>query len=68
VNITSNEPRLIENLWSINRLAEYLDVPPATIRDWCYKRKVPFRKVGRHIRFVPSDIEEWLKNRSVRCR
>ena len=61
--------RLIDNqLWSVNRLAEYLDVPPATIRDWRHKRKIPYCKVGRHIRFVPSDIEEWLKQRSVRCR
>ena len=61
--------RLFDNqLWSINRLAEYLDVPIATIRDWCHKRTVPFVKVGRHIRFKSSDIEIWLKQRSVRCR
>jgi len=60
---------LIDNqLWSINRLAEYLSVPVATVRDWCYKRLIPFVKVGRHIRFKPSDIEVWLKQRSQQCR
>jgi len=61
-------PLFDNQLWSINRLAEYLDVPIATIRDWCHKRTVPFVKVGRHIRFKSSDIETWLKQRSVRCR
>lgn len=55
-------------LWSITRLAKYLDVPIATIRDWAHKRKIPFLKVGRHIRFKSSDIDTWLKQRSHRCR
>ena len=60
---------LIDNqLWSIDRLSKYLDVPVATIRDWAHKRQIPFLKVGRHIRFKSSDIEAWLKQRSVRCR
>ena len=64
----SSAPFLDNQLWSINRLAEYLDVPIATIRDWLHKRKIPFIKVGRHIRFKASDIESWLKQKSVRCR
>ncbi len=64
----SSAPLIDNQLWSINRLAEYLDVPIATIRDWCHKRTIPFVKVGRHIRFKSSDIEIWLKQRSVRCR
>lgn len=56
---------LIDNqLLSIDRLAEYLDVPPATIRDWCYKRQIPFVKVGRLVRFIPSDVQRWLSERS----
>ena len=54
--------QLIDNqLWSIDRLAQYLDVPAATIRDWCYKRKIPFVKAGRSVRFKPSDVEKWLE-------
>ena len=61
----STNPLFDNQLWSIDRLAEYLDVPSATIRDWVYKRSVPFVKVGRHVRFKPSDVEEWLEQRSV---
>jgi excisionase family DNA binding protein len=53
--------KLIDNqLWSVDRLAQYLDVPVATIRDWCYKRKIPFVKAGRSVRFKFSDVEKWL--------
>ncbi len=62
------QPFIDNQLWSIDRLSKYLDVPVATIRDWAHKRTVPFIKVGRHIRFKASDIETWLKQRSIRCR
>lgn len=57
--------QLIDNqLWSVSRLAEYLDVPVATVRDWVYKRLIPFVKAGRHVRFEPSDVQRWLSERS----
>lgn len=62
---TADLAPLIDNqLWSITRLAEYLDVPALTIRDWCYKRQIPFVKAGRHVRFKPSDVQKWLSERS----
>lgn len=58
-------PSFIDNqLWSYTRLSEYLDVPIPTIRDWVYKRLIPFIKVGRHVRFKPSDIQSWLIERT----
>lgn len=51
-------------LLSVDRLSKFLDVPAATIRDWVYKRLIPFVKVGRHIRFTPSDVQRWLSERS----
>ena len=63
-NIISDEDPLIDNqLWSIDRLAQYIDVSISTIRDWVYKRKIPFVKLGRHIRFKPSDISDWIQKR-----
>lgn len=54
-----------QSLWTVDRLAEYLDVPIPTIRDWCYKRTIPFIKVGRLVRFKPKDIETWLETNHV---
>lgn len=56
---------LLENLWSTKRLSEFLDVPAMTIKDWCYKRQIPFVKVGRHVRFRPSDVQKWLEERGI---
>ncbi len=61
-------PFIDSQLWSIKRLAEYLDVPVPTIRYWCYKRQIPFVKVGRHVRFKPSDVLKWLSEKSCESR
>ena len=57
-------PFIDNQLWSVPRLAEYLDVPVATVRDWIYKRQIPYVKAGRHVRFTPSDVQRWLIERS----
>jgi len=52
-----NPPQLL----TIRELAELLQVPVPTIHNWRYRRQGPkgFR-VGRHIRFLRSDVEAWL--------
>lgn len=57
---------LIDNqLMSVENLAQYLGVPTATVRQWVYQRKIPFMKIGRHVRFRNDpDIQEWLKERT----
>ena len=56
---------LIDNsLFTIESLAKFLNVSPATIRDWVYKRQIPFKKLGRLVRFDPLDIQKWLEIRS----
>lgn len=64
MNQQSSTPLIDNRLLSIKRLSEYLDVPMMTIRDWIYKRQIPFVKVGRHVRFKPSDVQRWLTERS----
>lgn len=51
-------------LFTIESLAKFLNVSPATIRDWVYKRQIPFKKLGRLVRFDPLDIQKWLETRS----
>ena len=51
-------------LLTVEDLANYLDVPVATIYAWRYRRQGPpgFR-VGRHVRFRWSDVERWIDDR-----
>lgn len=46
-------------LWNVKEVAQFLNVKEATIRDWVYRREIPFRKVGSLVRFNPEDIERW---------
>lgn len=51
----------LEPLLSIEALADYLDVPVATIRDWRTDGKGPCGiRVGGRVRFAVSDVLRWL--------
>ena len=54
----------VDRLLTVDDLADYLDVPVATIYGWRYHRQGPpgFR-IGKHLRFRWSDIERWIEDR-----
>ena len=51
---------VFENLWTVEDLAEYLQVEKKTIYDWVHKREIPFLKVHRLVRFRPKEVKAWL--------
>jgi excisionase family DNA binding protein len=52
-------------LLSIEELAAYLDVSVATVRTWRANKSGPRGiRIGRHVRYRPSDVELWLELRS----
>jgi excisionase family DNA binding protein len=54
----------VKRLLTIQQLAEYLDVPTATLYAWRYRGVGPpgFR-VGKHVRFRWADVERWIEGR-----
>lgn len=47
------------------QVAEYLNVPLNTVYDWRRKRTGPrASKVGVHLRYRWSDVEQWLDERA----
>jgi len=54
----------LEPLIDVQQLADYLDVPVKTLYAWRYRREGPpaFR-VGRHLRYRRSDIQQWIQQR-----
>ena len=48
-------------LWTVKKAASYLGIPERTLRDLVFRRGVPFRKVGRSLRFCPDEIEKWSR-------
>ncbi len=66
VDMHVKQNALFENsLWDIKTASEKLSVSEKTLRDWVYKRQVPFKKVGNLVRFVPSEIQQWIEERSL---
>ena len=56
-------------LWSVKDLAEYLGVPEKTIYSHTGAGATdpfPAYRVGKHLRFKPSEIAEWLESHRVR--
>lgn len=51
----------LDSLLTVDDLAEYLDVPKATLYAWRYHGQGPrgFR-VGKHLRYRHSDVTYWI--------
>ncbi len=43
--------------------AKVLGIKTITVYKWVHERKIPFLKVGGALRFRPSALEEWLRQR-----
>jgi len=54
-----------ETLLNVGQIAQMLGLSIATIRKWVLLRYIPYRKIGRAVRFSASEIQEWAKSRSV---
>lgn len=47
-------------LMTPDEVATLLAVPVSTVRDWARRGLIPSRKLGRHRRFLRSEIETWV--------
>jgi excisionase family DNA binding protein len=46
-------------------VAEILKTTPRHVRRLVEERRIPFLKVGRFVRFDPTELELWLASRRV---
>ena len=55
-----NAPRGLTRaeLMTAHEVAELLDVPVSTVREWGRKGTLPRVKLGRHVRFIRSHVED----------
>lgn len=55
--------RTLEHLLSIEEVADILGVPVRTLYSWRYRTELTGPRairVGRHLRYRPSDVDAWL--------
>ncbi len=58
----------MKKLLSIDDIAEYLDVLKSIIRYWCFTKKLRSYKIGRHLRFEQTGIDEYPESNLVERR
>ncbi|MFC7342106.1 helix-turn-helix domain-containing protein [Saccharopolyspora griseoalba] len=52
---------MIRNLWSPQDVASYLGVPVGTVYQWRSRGGgPPGRRVGKHVRYKPDEVERWF--------
>lgn len=57
---------MMRNLWSPDDVASYFGVPVQTVYQWRHKNYgPPCRKVGRHLRYKPEEVENWFNSLEV---
>ena len=50
----------VNPLMTVKDMSELLQKKPRTVREMCYKRQIPYLKVGGTIRFEYYEIAMWL--------
>jgi excisionase family DNA binding protein len=51
-----------ERLVTARELAEQLGLSPSTVLDMWERGELPAFKIGRAVRFRPSEVEAWLES------
>jgi excisionase family DNA binding protein len=49
-------------LWSVEELSAYLGIPVPTLYRWRrYRSGPPCHRVGRYLRYIPDEVNAWLR-------
>ncbi|HTK66250.1 MAG TPA: helix-turn-helix domain-containing protein [Pseudonocardia sp.] len=55
-----------DKLWSVTELSDYLGVPVATLYQWRSRGYgPPGRRLGRHVRYLPEQVRDWVRSMST---
>jgi excisionase family DNA binding protein len=58
--------RSVDQLMSVEALANHLGVPENTIYQWNHKGTGPIPiRVGKHVRYRSADVARWLDDRAM---
>ncbi len=52
---------MLTKLWTVQDVSDYLGVPVKTLYRWRTTGQGPTaRRVGKHLRYRPDDVEAWF--------
>jgi excisionase family DNA binding protein len=55
----------MENLLTMEEVAERLNTTPRHVRRLVSARRIAYRKLGRYVRFHPADVDEYIEANRV---
>jgi len=55
----------IETFIDVGQVAQMLGLSIATIRKWVLTGYIPYKKIGKAVRFSAEEIQNWVKSKSV---
>jgi excisionase family DNA binding protein len=56
------------NFMNVNEAAKFLRLAPKTLYGLVSQRRIPFRKAGRRLLFLESELVEWTRPIETRKR
>jgi len=58
------QPTADEDLWKVKRAAQFLNLSPFTVYRWSGDGRIPCRRLGSRLRFVPAELRLWASLQS----
>ena len=59
-------PTAGDRLWTVDDTSTFLGVPVGTLYQWRTRHQGPRAyRVGRHLRYDPSDVRQWLDDKAA---
>ncbi len=52
-----------QTLWTIEDVADYCRVKPSIVKYWTRNTNIPYIRLGKHIRFEPEKLREWIEEK-----
>ena len=52
-------------IWSIEDVVLFTGLSRGTVYNKTYKGRIPFRKRGNRLYFIPQDIQNWIEEGDV---
>ncbi len=50
----------------IKELSEYLGLKVNTVYAWVFRKKIPYIKLGKLVKFDLEELEAWLKDKRIK--
>lgn len=59
------EDTILEKLLVIKDVCTFLNIKESALRKMIFENRIPYIKIGRGVRFKPSEIKKWIEKKPL---